>query len=94
MILKIHRIGAPERNCLSLLRSGELTNMTDIFLKLTLTLLSIYSFAVYVGSSIYSPTTPQVMEIFGVGEVTAALGLSLYVLACGFYNNAELSLHF
>lgn len=44
---------------------------------------SIYSFAVYVGSSIYSPTVEQVMEEFNVGAVTASLGLALYVLAYG-----------
>lgn len=44
---------------------------------------SIYSFAVYVGSSIYSPTVPQVMEEFNVSAVTASLGLALYVLAYG-----------
>jgi hypothetical protein len=36
----------------------------------------------YVGSSIYSPATPFIMEQFGVGFVAASLGLTLYVLAC------------
>jgi DHA1 family multidrug resistance protein-like MFS transporter len=44
---------------------------------------SIYSFAVYVGSSIYSPTVPEVMEVFDVSSVVASLGLALYVLAYG-----------
>jgi MFS transporter, DHA1 family, multidrug resistance protein len=47
-----------------------------------LTSKSIYSFAVYFGSSVYSPTSEGVMKDFGVGNVAASLGLALYVLAC------------
>ncbi|KAK5049463.1 hypothetical protein LTR84_004392 [Exophiala bonariae] len=43
----------------------------------------IYTFSVYIGSSLYVASIPDVMELFGVGEVTAALGLALYVLAYG-----------
>lgn len=46
------------------------------------TSISIYSFAVYFGSSVYSPASGCVMEDFGVGNVAATLGLALYVLAC------------
>jgi DHA1 family multidrug resistance protein-like MFS transporter len=45
--------------------------------------ISLYTFAVYVGSSIYSPAQPQVMEAFGVSDVEGALGLALYVLGYG-----------
>ncbi|GAM88198.1 hypothetical protein ANO11243_062290 [Dothideomycetidae sp. 11243] len=43
----------------------------------------VYTLAVYMGSSIYSPAEPQVMEVFGVGQTAASLGLALYVLAYG-----------
>ena len=43
---------------------------------------SIYSFAVYFGSSVYSPASEGVMKEFGVGNVAASLGLAIYVLAC------------
>lgn len=42
-----------------------------------------YTFAVYLGSAIYSPFIPGVMEDFGVSAVAASLGLALYVLAYG-----------
>lgn len=45
---------------------------------------SIYSFAVYFGSSIYSPALGDVMEELRVGSVAGTLGLALYVLACMF----------
>jgi DHA1 family multidrug resistance protein-like MFS transporter len=48
---------------------------------------SIYSFAVYFGSSIYSPAQGGVMEEFRVGSLTGSLGLALYVLACRFWHN-------
>ncbi|KAL5325251.1 hypothetical protein ACEPPN_006375 [Leptodophora sp. 'Broadleaf-Isolate-01'] len=41
----------------------------------------VYSFAVYVGSSIYSPALGGVMDDFNVSAVTGLLGLALYVLA-------------
>ncbi|KAJ5356264.1 major facilitator superfamily domain-containing protein [Penicillium concentricum] len=43
----------------------------------------IYTLAVYMGSAIYTPSAPGVMEYFGVSEQVASLGLSLYVLAYG-----------
>ena len=42
----------------------------------------VYTFAVYIDSSIYVPGEPGVMDYFGVGPTAAELGLSLYVLAC------------
>jgi DHA1 family multidrug resistance protein-like MFS transporter len=45
--------------------------------------ISLYTFAVYVGSSIYTPAQEEVMEVFGVSNVEGALGLSLYVLGYG-----------
>ncbi|KXG46470.1 Major facilitator superfamily domain, general substrate transporter [Penicillium griseofulvum] len=47
------------------------------------TLICIYTFTVYCGSSIYVPSEEQVMEEFGVSEVVASLGLALYVLGYG-----------
>lgn len=44
-------------------------------------LLLIYSFSAYIGSSIYTSSIPSVVQKFGVSEIAASLGLSLYVLA-------------
>ncbi|KAI9764101.1 MAG: hypothetical protein M1835_007647 [Candelina submexicana] len=46
-------------------------------------LICAYTFTVYMGSAIYSPSQGGVMERFGVGPTVAALGLALYVLAYG-----------
>lgn len=55
------------------------------FGKKTVVLLQIliYTMAVYMGSAIYSPSIPGVMERFGVNIQLASMGLSLYVLAYG-----------
>ena len=37
-----------------------------------------YTFSVYIGSSLYVASEPEVAQLFGVGEVAAALGLALY----------------
>ncbi|KAI9813733.1 MAG: hypothetical protein M1832_006106 [Thelocarpon impressellum] len=42
-----------------------------------------YTLAVYMGSAIYAPSQPGVMEEFGVGLTASSLGLALYVLAYG-----------
>ena len=42
-----------------------------------------YTFSVYIGSSLYVASEPDVMEKFDVSDVAAALGLALYVLAYG-----------
>lgn len=46
-------------------------------------ILSLYTFAVYTGSAIYTPSEPGVMSKFGVSATNASLPLSLYVLAYG-----------
>jgi DHA1 family multidrug resistance protein-like MFS transporter len=49
--------------------------------KLLVTLqICILNFAVYIGSAIYTPGETEIMEDFGVNDVTATLGLSLFVL--------------
>ena len=45
-------------------------------------LCSLYTFTVYIGSSIYTPAAGDVMRIFGVGPIAASQGLALFVLAC------------
>jgi DHA1 family multidrug resistance protein-like MFS transporter len=40
----------------------------------------ILNFGIYIGSSIYTPGEEDIMEEFGVSEVVATLGLSLFVL--------------
>ena len=42
-----------------------------------------YTTAVYLGSSIYSPATEYVMHRFNVNAQLASMGLSMYVLAYG-----------
>lgn len=46
-------------------------------------ILSLYTFAVYTGSAIYTPSIPGVIERFHVSETSASLPLALYVLAYG-----------
>jgi MFS transporter, DHA1 family, multidrug resistance protein len=43
----------------------------------------LYTLAVYMGSAIYVPSTPYLMEIFGITQIVASLGLALYVLGYG-----------
>ncbi|KAF3482423.1 Benomyl/methotrexate resistance protein [Arthroderma uncinatum] len=42
-----------------------------------------YTFAVYMGSSIYTSSIPDIQIVFGVSTTVASLGLSLYVLGYG-----------
>ena len=46
-------------------------------------LLCVYTFAVYVGSSIYTSSQQAVMDKFDVSHVSASLGIALYVLGYG-----------
>ena len=46
-------------------------------------LLMFYTISVYIGSSVYTASEPDVASIFGVSDVAAALGLSLYNIAYG-----------
>jgi DHA1 family multidrug resistance protein-like MFS transporter len=43
----------------------------------------LYTMSVYMGSAIYSPSIPGVMNRFSVSIASASLGLSMYVLAYG-----------
>ncbi len=45
--------------------------------------ISLYTFAVYTGSAIYTSGIPGVIDHFRVSQTDASLGLSLYVLAYG-----------
>ncbi|KAK9319845.1 major facilitator superfamily domain-containing protein [Lipomyces orientalis] len=46
-------------------------------------LICLYTFVVYCGSAIYTPSAPFISERFGISTIAASLGLSLYVLAYG-----------
>ncbi|GKZ29293.1 hypothetical protein AbraIFM66950_004265 [Aspergillus brasiliensis] len=46
-------------------------------------LLFVYTFSVYIGSSLYTASKPDIMRIYGVGDEVAELGLTMYVLAYG-----------
>ncbi|OCK82497.1 MFS general substrate transporter [Lepidopterella palustris CBS 459.81] len=46
-------------------------------------LLLVYTISVYIGSSVYTASEPDIASIFGVSDIAAALGLSLYVIAYG-----------
>lgn len=50
---------------------------------LVTSLIGLYTFAVYVGSSIYTPSQEAVQEIFHKTPVEGSLGLALYVLGYG-----------
>ena len=43
----------------------------------------LYTFTVYIGSSLYTASVPDIVQIFGVSDVAASLGLSLYVVGYG-----------
>ena len=45
----------------------------------------LYTFTVYLGSAIYTPSIPGVMEQFGVSYAAASLGLSLFVFGCKYF---------
>ncbi|KAM0788496.1 hypothetical protein ACM66B_001628 [Microbotryomycetes sp. NB124-2] len=47
-------------------------------------LIALLTFSVYVGSAIYTSAIPSVMADFGVSQVVATLGLSMFVFAYGF----------
>ncbi|KAK4703323.1 MFS transporter, DHA1 family, multidrug resistance protein, partial [Phenoliferia sp. Uapishka_3] len=46
-------------------------------------LLCLLTCSVYIGSAIYTPSIPGLMEDFGVGTVVATLGLSLFIFGYG-----------
>lgn len=46
-------------------------------------LLFVYTFAVYVGSSLYTTGESDIIQIYGVSDVVATVGLTLYVIAYG-----------
>jgi DHA1 family multidrug resistance protein-like MFS transporter len=46
-------------------------------------IIAFYTFAVYVGSSIYTSSQEAVVEKFGLSHIEGSLGLSLYVLGYG-----------
>ena len=43
----------------------------------------LYTFTVYIGSSLYTASVPDIVQIFDVSDVAASLGLSLYVIGYG-----------
>ncbi|KAJ5174386.1 major facilitator superfamily domain-containing protein [Penicillium canariense] len=47
------------------------------------TLICLYTFVVYTTSAIYTSSVPGIMQQFGVSDLLATLGLSLYVLGYG-----------
>ncbi|KAK4053478.1 hypothetical protein OIV83_001645 [Microbotryomycetes sp. JL201] len=47
-------------------------------------LVAFLTFSVYVGSAIYTSAIPSIMADFGVSQVVAILGLSMFVFAYGF----------
>jgi DHA1 family multidrug resistance protein-like MFS transporter len=47
---------------------------------LVTTQICILNFAVYVGIAIYTPGEESIMEEFGVSEIVATPGLSIFVL--------------
>ncbi|PYI00263.1 MFS general substrate transporter [Aspergillus sclerotiicarbonarius CBS 121057] len=58
-------------------------NWTSAKKLLTVSQIYLYTLVVYMGSSIYTPSAPQIQVRFGVSETAASLGLALYVLGYG-----------
>ena len=56
-------------------------------------LICLLTTSVYMGSAIYSPGIPLLAEYFGVGTVTATLGLTLFVFGYGVSCESASSLH-
>jgi hypothetical protein len=81
MIQPILRIGAQARKCWWPFKYGKLT-FSILYDQIINVPLSIYTFTVYIGSAIYAPSVPGVMEDFNCSEIVASLGLALYVLTC------------
>lgn len=64
---------------------GHIVSIKSMTPILFLTAHRLYTFSVYIGSSIYTPSEQGIMDRFGVSPTAAALGMSLYVLACWFF---------
>lgn len=58
-------------------------NWTNARRAATTIIICFYTFVVYTSSAIYTSSEQGIMRAFGVGEVKATLGLSLYVLGYG-----------
>ncbi|KAJ5561942.1 hypothetical protein N7535_003596 [Penicillium sp. DV-2018c] len=58
-------------------------NWTNLKRALIVTIICLYTFVVYTTSAIYTSSVPGVMQEFGVSNLVATLGLSLYVLGYG-----------
>ncbi|KAJ5604413.1 hypothetical protein N7510_009567 [Penicillium lagena] len=58
-------------------------NWSNLKRALTTTIICLYTFVVYTTSAIYTSSEGGVMKEFGVSQIVATLGLSLYVLGYG-----------
>lgn len=58
-------------------------NWSNLKRALIATIICLYTFVVYATSAIYTASEQGVMKEFGVSEIVATLGLSLYVLGYG-----------
>ena len=73
-----------ELNVLTLVMGIQNPKCWSIVKKLFVSsLIWLLSFGIYIGSSIYTPGTPGVMEEFGVSRVAATLGLTVFVAGYG-----------
>lgn len=43
-------------------------------------MICLLTFSIYIGSAIYSPGYPSITREFGISQVAASLGLSLFVM--------------
>ncbi|GLA65302.1 hypothetical protein AtubIFM56815_008473 [Aspergillus tubingensis] len=64
-------------------RSGDSENWSFAKKLLVSSLVWVLTFAIYIGSAIYSPGIPGAAKQFGVSNVAATLGLTLFVLGYG-----------
>lgn len=62
------------------LHSQDPQNWPDVLKHLIAFQMCLLNFAVYIASSIYVPGESSLIEEFGVSEIVATLGLSLFTL--------------
>ncbi|KAJ5523715.1 hypothetical protein N7494_010365 [Penicillium frequentans] len=58
-------------------------NWSNLKRALLTTIICLYTFVVYTTSAIYTASEPGIIKEFGVSEIVATLGLSIYVLGYG-----------
>lgn len=85
-IEKSERRGEAEANIVTWLSDADLENPQNWPLRKKLgvsTVLLLYTFTVYIGSSLYASSEDGIASYFGISHTAVAVGFSLYVLGYG-----------